>query len=627
MTRHVVIGTAGHVDHGKTALVRALTGVDTDRLEEEKRRGITIELGFARLALDGVDAGIVDVPGHEDFVRTMVAGATGIDLALLVVAADESVMPQTVEHVAILDFLGIPAGVVAVTKADLVEPAWLDLVRADVRERLGTARIAWTDVVPVSAVTGAGLPELRAALQRAAARARTRQADDLFRLPVDRVFSVAGAGTVVTGTVWSGTVRVGDEVTLFPGERRARVRGVQTHGESRPAAEPGRRTALALTGLDRESAGRGTVVVQGTAWRATETVDAVLTLLATAPAVGQRSRVRVHAGTSEVLARVTPTAEAVPPGGTGTVRLRLEEPAVVRWGDRLVIRAYSPPTTIGGALVTDPWPPARPRRPADAADLLQGPPERLAAAVRRAGRRGLPLDHLPVRLGIPPGAVPSAVEAVRHDALTVGPRLLARGLVADVTARVRTALADYHDTHRLETGMPVDQLRRIDPDPEIVDAGLDVLVQEGAAAVEGNRARLAAHTVAPSAGDATVMNAIRNALRRAGFEGLGSAELGTAVGHGPIEPILGFLVSRASVVRVGRDRFLDADIVQEVVRQAREELTDSGELGPAQMRARLGLTRKFSIPLLEWLDGQGYTIRQGDIRVAGPRLTGSLADS
>lgn len=627
MTRHVVIGTAGHVDHGKTALVRALTGVDTDRLAEEKRRGITIELGFARCALDGVDAGIVDVPGHEDFVRTMVAGATGIDLALLVVAADESVMPQTVEHVAILEFLGVPAGVVAVTKADLVEPAWLDLVQADVRERLGSARVAWTDVVAVSAVTGAGLPELRAALARAAAQARTRQADDLFRLPVDRVFSVAGAGTVVTGTVWSGTVRPGDEITVLPGERRARVRGIQTHGESRPAAEPGRRTALALTGLDREAARRGSMVVQGTAWRETQTVDAALTLLPTAPAVGQRSRVRVHVGTAEVLARVTPAAGAVPPGATGAVRFRLEEPVVVRWGDRLVIRAYSPPTTIGGAVVADPWPAARPRRPGDVTDLLRKPEERVVAVAVRAGRRGVPLEQLPVRLGISPADIGSTVDAAAGGTVIVGRRLLARGIVAEITARVRGAMADYHVTRRLEPGMPVDQLRQIDPDAELVDAGLEVLVRDGAAVVEGNRARLADHRVAPSVADAAVMESIRNALRAAGFEGLTSAELGATVRANAFESVLGFLLSRGSVVRVGSDRFLDADIIQDVVRHMQQELSAGGGIGPAQMRTMLGLTRKFSIPLLEWLDGQGYTVRQGDTRVAGPRLTAGLADS
>jgi selenocysteine-specific elongation factor len=623
----VVIGTAGHVDHGKTALVRALTGVDTDRLEEEKRRGITIELGFARCELDGVEAGIVDVPGHEDFVRTMVAGATGIDIALLVVAADESVMPQTIEHVAILDFLGIPAGVVAVTKADLVEPAWLDLVRSDVRERLGSARVAWTDVVAVSSVTGAGLPELRAALARAAGHARARQADDLFRLPVDRAFSVAGAGTVVTGTVWSGTVRVGDEVALLPGQRRARVRGIQTHGESRPSAEPGRRTALALSGLDRDAAPRGTTVVQGTAWRETEAVDAALTLLPTAPAIGQRSRVRVHVGTAEVLARVTPAGEAVPPGGTGTVRFRFEGPVVVRWGDRLVIRAYSPPTTIGGAVVGDPWPAPRPRRPADVTPLLQGPIERLAAAARRAGRRGVPLDQLPVRLGILPGELESTVRGAAHETVTVGQRLLAREVLDEAVTAVRQALGTYHASHRLEPGMPMEQLRQIHPDPEVVEAGLGILARDGAAAVEGNRARLSEHVAAPTAADAAVIESVRNALRAAGSEGLTTEELGVVRGDVRVGAVLSFLVSQAAVVRIGRDRFLDADIIQDVLRHARRELAESGELGPAQLRARLGLTRKFSIPLLEWLDTQGYTIRRGDIRVAGPRLTGSLADS
>jgi selenocysteine-specific elongation factor len=369
------------------------------------------------------------------------------------------------------------------------------------------------------------------------------------------------------------------------------------------------------------------MVVQGTAWRETQTVDAALTLLPTAPAVGQRSRVRVHVGTAEVLARVTPAGGAVPPGATGTVRFRLEEPVVVRWGDRLVIRAYSPPTTIGGAVVADPWPPARPRRPGDVTDLLREPAERVVAAAMRAGRRGVPLEHLPVRLGIPPADLGPTVDAAAGGTVIVGRRLLASAIVADITARVRGAMADYHATRRLEPGMPVDQLRQIDRDGELVDAGLAALVREGTAVVDGPRARLADHRVAPNIADAAVMESIRNALRAAGFEGLTSVELGATVRANAFESVLGFLLSRESVVRVGSDRFLDADIIQDVVRHVQQELSGGGGIGPAQMRTMLGLTRKFSIPLLEWLDGQGYTVRQGDTRVAGPRLTAGLADS
>jgi selenocysteine-specific elongation factor len=332
VTRHVVIGTAGHVDHGKTALVRALTGVDTDRWEEEKRRGITIDLGFAPLDLGGgVAASVVDVPGHEDFVRNMVAGATGIDVALLVVAADESVMPQTVEHVAILDALGVSVGVVALAKADLVEPAWLELVAGEVRDRLAGSAVDWQATVPVSARTGAGLDDLRAALRRAAATPAVRDADDVFRMPVDRSFSVAGAGTVVTGTTWSGTVRPGDEVLVLPGEHRARVRGVQVHDVPQPAAQPGRRTALALVGIEREAVPRGVAVVAGDGWRATQVLDVEVKLLPDAPALSQRSRVRLHLGTAELLARVTPAADPIEPGAAGLARLRLEAPVAARW--------------------------------------------------------------------------------------------------------------------------------------------------------------------------------------------------------------------------------------------------------------------------------------------------------
>jgi len=630
VSRYVVIGTAGHVDHGKTALVKALTGTDTDRLVEEQRRGITIELGFAHFPLaEGVEAGIVDVPGHEDFVRMMVAGATGVDVALLVVAADESVMPQTLEHAAILDFLDVPAGVVAVTKADLVEPAWLELVRADVGERLHGSRVAWQAIVPVSSVTGTGLEELRAALVSAAGTARARRADDLFRLPVDRAFSVAGAGTVVTGTAWSGTVRAGDDVRVLPGDARARVRSVQSHGEQRAVAEPGRRTALALTGLARDQAGRGATVVAGDAWRATETLDVVLRLLPAAAPVGQRTRVRVHIGTVEVLARVTPAGEAIAPGAQGQARLRLEEPVVARWGDHFVLRSYSPVTTIGGGVVADPWPPPRPRRPAEL-DVLLGPPAaRLAAAVGRTGEHGLSVTDLPVRLGIAPGEVSGLLDAaIRTGSVAqVGDRLVAPDVFVRARQQLLEALETHHAAHRLEPGMAREALRRAVKDAALADAALDALVGDGRCVIEGQTARLAGHEVRLEGAEAAAVEAVRNAIEAAGFEGKTPEELPDVHGTLPPRAALDFLVRAGDVLRIGRDRYVAAGIIQEVVGRVGEALREAGEIGPAQLRDTLGLTRKFSIPLLEWLDAQGYTVRNGDVRVAGPRLTGRSGSS
>ncbi|HEY6854465.1 MAG TPA: selenocysteine-specific translation elongation factor, partial [Gemmatimonadales bacterium] len=277
--RRFVIGTAGHIDHGKTALVKALTGVDTDRWEEEKRRGITIDLGFAPLPLgDGLEASVVDVPGHEGFVRNMLAGATGIDLALLVIAADEGVMPQTEEHLAIVELLGVRRGIPVITKRDLVDDDWLELIRTEVAQRLGASRIRWAPPVAVSSVSGAGLDDLRGALATAAQDLAARPAEDLFRLPIDRVFAVAGAGTVVTGTTWSGTVAVGESVQLLPLDRAVRVRSIEVHGRAAERAVPGRRTALALVGVERDELARGHVAVRGDGWRATTLLDAAVEL-------------------------------------------------------------------------------------------------------------------------------------------------------------------------------------------------------------------------------------------------------------------------------------------------------------------------------------------------------------
>jgi len=339
--RRFVIGTAGHIDHGKTALVKALTGVDTDRWEEEKRRGITIDLGFAPLPLGGdIEASVVDVPGHEGFVRNMLAGATGIDVAVLVIAADEGLMPQTEEHLAIVELLGVRRGIPVIAKRDLVEADWLDLVRSEVTARLAASRVRWEPPVATSAVTGEGLDELRAALHRVAQDLDERPADDLFRLPIDRVFAVAGAGTVVTGSTWSGTVAVGDGVRLLPLGREVRVRSIEVHGDAAERAVPGRRTALALVGVDKGELARGDVAVTGPGWEATTLIDAAVELLAAArKPIASRTRVRVHLGAAAVLARVVQT-RAIAPGERGMARLMLEAPLVARGGDRFVLRSF-----------------------------------------------------------------------------------------------------------------------------------------------------------------------------------------------------------------------------------------------------------------------------------------------
>ncbi len=627
MDRHVVIGTAGHVDHGKTALVRSLTGTDTDRWAEEKRRGITIDLGFALLDLgDGLSASIVDVPGHEDFVRNMVAGATGVDVALLVVAADEGVMPQTLEHLAILEFLAVQTGVVFVTKCDLVERDWLALVEDDVTQHLSHSSIQWTDVVHGSATTGEGLDELRGALARASERAAVRSQHDLFRLPVDRVFSVAGAGTVVTGTTWSGTIAVGNEVRLLPGERRARVRGVEVHGRSCQAALPGRRTALALAGLERKSIARGHVVVGDDSWRETTVVDVMVTLLPDARPLTQRSRVRFHLGTAEVMARVTPTEGVVEPGSCGAARLRLESPIVCRWGDRGVVRSYSPVRTIGGCVVVDPWPPLRPRRPigllSRAAKL---PAERTIAFVEAAGSRGIRTRELPVRLGVSPRDVDAVVES-GPGIVRIKQRLVAPRVATAARNATLEALRGYHDSHPLQPGMPRELARRVIRDSDLAEYLQLALHEEGLIVVEGETVRLVDHRSELSGGQVDAGRRIRQELAAAGIHGRTLAQLEDVLPGGEVLQLAGFLVRQGTVVRVGKDRYYDSNVLDALQRDILCEVDRLDRATPADLRETTGLSRKYLIPLLEWMDGRSLTVRDGDARALGPAARDLLGD-
>jgi len=407
--KHLILGTAGHIDHGKTSLVKALTGTDTDRLKEEKARGITIELGFAHLELPGgIEFGVVDVPGHEKFVRAMVAGVAGMDLVMLVIAADEGIMPQTREHLDILRLLGVRAGLVALTKSDMVEPDWLPLVQEEVREFVAGTFLETAPIIPVSSKTGAGLDELKAALALLAEAAAEKKRDGAFRLPVDRVFTVAGFGTVVTGTLLAGEIRIGDELELLPKGIGGRVRGIQAHGSKADSGQAGQRLAVNLQGIDLDQVQRGDVVVPANVFRTTRRVDVRLDHLTAAPRdLKHRSNVRFHTGTSEVTAQVLLLERSsLPPGETAYAQLRLAEPLLLVSGDPYLIRTASPAATIGGGIVLDPFPPARRRRSDEALKLLAA----LDAAehqhtcgliVAHALLSGVSLEEIVLRSGIP----------------------------------------------------------------------------------------------------------------------------------------------------------------------------------------------------------------------------------
>ncbi|HTG84522.1 MAG TPA: selenocysteine-specific translation elongation factor, partial [Gemmatimonadales bacterium] len=357
----MIIGTAGHIDHGKSTLLEALTGRRMDPLVEEQRRGITLDLHFTSLDLgDGITAGVVDVPGHEDLVRTMVAGAAGIDLVLLVVAADEGIMPQTREHLAVVQQLGIPAGIPVITKVDTVEREWAEMVALEAGEWLSDGRVAFSSPILVSATRGDGITELRERIRELAKDLPSRPVDDLFRLPIDRALSVAGVGTVVTGTAWSGSLARGESVRVLPSGRVGRVRTIQNHGSDLERSVPGARTAVGIAGIEREDIHRGDVLVrENEPWAATTVLDAVVTLIPSASRqLSHRGRVRVHLGSAEVLARVRLKSPLLP-GQSGAIRLLLETPTVARGGDRFVLRSYSPVETIGGGWIADPDPPRR----------------------------------------------------------------------------------------------------------------------------------------------------------------------------------------------------------------------------------------------------------------------------
>jgi selenocysteine-specific elongation factor len=632
--RHLVIGTAGHIDHGKTTLVKALTGTDTDRLKEEKERGISIELGFAFLNLpDGTRAGIVDVPGHERFVKTMVAGVGGIDLVILVIAADEGVMPQTREHLHICELLQIKRGLVALTKADLVEAEWLEMVQADVGEFLKGTFLAGCPIVPCSGTTGQGLPALLEAIQAQAAAVEPKRTQAILRLPVDRVFSIKGFGTVVTGTLWSGRLAVGDEVAILPKGLRSRVRRLQVHGETVAQAEAGQRTAVNVPELEVAEIERGDVLCLPDTLRPSQSFEATLFLLGDAPRpLGNRARVRFHLGTSEVLARVVVLeGDELRPGARSYVHFRLETPSAALPGDRYVIRSYSPAVTIGGGSVLDPNPPKARRGRAKLIEHLrvleQGrPTERVERHLLASGFVPMTIEELRARCDLDQAAVSDALGQLIENgrAIQVGPKEGAGVLHADRVDALRTEvlsrLADFHAKESLKDGLAKEELRSKLPG-QLPSATfiwmLGRLATHGQIAVERDKVRLAGYRPKLSTAEEDLKAKIELAFREGGFQPPAPDAVlgGLKIERKPAQAVFRRLVDDGILVRVGEDVFLHRESHQAMRDRVLAHFEKQPSINVGTMKELFGVSRKYAIPYLEYLDTIRITRRQGDERV------------
>jgi selenocysteine-specific elongation factor len=632
MMKQVVMGTAGHIDHGKTQLVKTLTGIDTDRLKEEKERGITIDLGFAHLTYeDGTEVGVIDVPGHERFVRNMLAGVGGIDLVMLVIAADEGVMPQTREHLAICQLLRVKEGLVALTKADLVDEDWLELVSEDTREFLKGTFLEGKPIVPVSAKTGQGIDELKRVLQALVARVPPKQLEGKFRLPVDRVFTIRGFGTVVTGTLFSGTIRVEDRIEIYPKGIEAKIRGLQVHNASVPEAVAGQRTAINLQGIDKVELERGDVLGHPGEFAPTFMLDAVLQHLSDAPRpLRHRARVRLHVGTSEIMGRVILLdRDELAPGEEAYVQLRLEEPAIVLPRDRFVIRSYSPVQTIGGGILLDAQASKHRRGEAGLAAhfrlLAEGSPEEIFSHhLRQATHQGLRLSEFLPRTEL-------SESRLRQVAITLQRAGRLRAVNADMawylhaealdslTRELRRYLETFHRQNPLKPNIASEELRAKvrGLGERVCLMALEELRQQGAVVVERDRVRLATHQVALDDTRERILNELEAEFLAAGYQPPRVEDLFAKlnIGKGHDKALLQVLLDQGRAVRLKENVVFHRANLAKAETLLVQYLRDHREITPIEFKDLLGISRKYAIPMLEYFDSQKITIRVGDKRI------------
>ena len=633
----LIVGTAGHIDHGKSALVRALTGIDPDRLPEEKRRGITIDLGFADLELNGLRLGFVDVPGHERFVKNMLAGAHGIDLLALVIAADEGVMPQTREHFDICRLLGVRNGLVVITKKDLVDEEMLALVEDEARELVKGSFLEGAPVVNVSARTGAGLDDLKSRLEAMGRLVPPRSSDFTMRLPVDRAFSMKGFGSVVTGTLISGKITEGDELELLPSHVNVRVRGLQVHSKAVHEAHAGQRTAVNLAGIDTAQIDRGMVLATAGRLRPAQVIDAWIDVLSSASrALRSRARVRFHIGAAEVLGRVRvlESASQIAAGEGGLAQLRLESPVVALHGDRFILRSYSPAETIAGGVIVDPFAAKhRGRELQKTVDQLRSLMKDDRAAkfsefVRIAGKRGLRLADLAAATGWTNDVLARVASQVQADGsvMDAGGVFLSRESFERLSAAVVDELERYHKREPLVRGMLRETLREkvfAHSLPELFAGVIARLETSGAVVSEKDIVRLSRHSVGLSEQDAELSNRLEQLYLTAGVEAPSIDELMTranvnASQRTQARKIMQLLIDGRKIIRVQGEMFMHAQVLEDLKTKLRDYASEHEPerlIDVAAFKDLAGVSRKYAIPLLEFFDREHVTRRAGDKRL------------
>jgi len=623
----IIVGTAGHIDHGKTALVKALTGIDADRLEEEKRRGITIDIGFAHLELptpggDVLRIGFVDVPGHERFVRNMLAGVGGIDLVLLVIAADESIKPQTREHFDICRLLGVKHGITVLTKSDLVDADTLDVVRLEVEDFLRGSFLEHSELIPVSSLTGAGIGDLKSGLIRAAAKVEARNSAGLVRLPIDRVFTMKGFGTVVTGTLISGTVKKDDELEIFPERQRARVRGVQVHGKPGEQALAGQRTALNLAGPALEQLGRGMTLAPPATFQPTCRIDVELSLLGTARPLKDRARVHFHAYTSETIATVVfYDRKQLAPGETALAQLRLSEPTLLLPGDRFIVRQFSPVITIGGGAVLENAPPLKLRT--TQLDFLKvlatgSPADNLKARIAASGAEGLSIASAVARTGWLPQEIIATATTI-SDVRRADRALVTKSALGRVRDRILFSLDNFHKQHPLVAGMSKGELRGHlgQSSAEVFLLALEEAVRSGKVELAGELVRLAGRGVVMKDEEAESKKIIEAAFASAGLKvpALKDVLAELKVDKARAQKIVTLLLRDKVLIKISDDLVFHREALAELRRVLLAQKPKSPQIDVGRFKDLFGVTRKYAIPLLEYLDREHVTRRVGDARI------------